>query len=253
MRLENSFVLFPRIGEKTEQRLWQAGVTHWDGLPAADAVGERTRERAAAMLDKARTNLDVGNSHFFAHHLPSGAVWRLYRNFRDTSCFFDIETTGLDQSRHDVTTVSMHEDGDTVTLVQGQDLSGERLAERLNRADLLVTFNGKRFDVPFLEHSFDLDIDTPHIDLMYLCKRLGLTGGLKQVERDLGINRAEEDIDGREAVRLWKQYEQGDEAALDTLVRYNRDDAVNLQQLLETVHKQLRQEVFEPHVPEEAG
>jgi len=110
-----------------------------------------------------------------------------------------------------------------------------------------VSFNGKRFDQPFVEHNFDVSVDAPHLDLMYLCRRLDLTGGLKQIERDLGIDRDGMDVDGREAVRLWHRYEDGDEAALDKLVEYNRYDTQNLQTLLDTVAGRLHEDVFESH------
>jgi len=81
---------------------------------------------------------------------------------------------------------------------------------------------------------------------MYPCKRLGLSGGLKPIERQLGIERDRPDISGRDAVRLWHQYERGDEAALDTLVSYNREDTVNLRTLADVVCDALHEDVFTP-------
>jgi uncharacterized protein YprB with RNaseH-like and TPR domain len=87
---------------------------------------------------------------------------------------------------------------------------------------------------------------------MYLFKRIGYSGGLKKIEKQLNVDRELEDIDGREAVRLWKRYENnGNEDALDKLVKYNQYDARNLQSLLEIVHERLTGEVFRPHVPDE--
>lgn len=60
-----------------------------------------------------------------------------------------------------MTTVSFHRDGETTTLVAGEDLTAERLREQFADASLLATFNGARFDVPFLETAFDIEIDTP--------------------------------------------------------------------------------------------
>jgi hypothetical protein len=148
----------------------------------------------------------------------------------------------MDRDR--VTTVSLHRDGGTTTLVRGRDLTAERLRSAFEDADLLVTFNGSQFDVPFLERSFDVTLDQPHVDLRFLCGRLGLSGGLKRVERDLGVERDRPDLSGRDAVRLWRQYEAGDESALETLVSYNRDDAVNLRPLMETATSRLHDEVF---------
>jgi uncharacterized protein YprB with RNaseH-like and TPR domain len=79
---------------------------------------------------------------------------------------------------------------------------------------------------------------------MYPCRRLGLDGGLKAIEREVGIDRELDDIDGWEAVRLWHRYERGDGDALDRLVRYNRADARNLEALSKRVVSALDSEVF---------
>ncbi len=248
MRIENSFILAPGIGEKTEQKLWKAGVRHWDDFPDSDVISGSRKKRVAEFLDKARRNLEVGNTPFFGQKLPSKSTWRLYENFRENACFFDIETTGLDAERNSVTTVSFHRSGQDVTLVKDQDLTGERLQEELFESSILVSFNGRRFDQPFLEKNFGIQIEKPHIDLMYLCRRLGVSGGLKQIERNFGIERELEDIDGREAVKLWKMYEQeDDQEALERLVRYNRYDARNLKQLFQEVHGLMDDKIFEPH------
>lgn len=143
-----------------------------------------------------------------------------------------------------MTTVSFHRDGETTTLVAGEDLTAERLREQFADASLLETFNGARFDVPFLETAFDIEIDTPHLDLMYPCKRIGLSGGLKPIEKEIGIERDRPDLSGRDAVRLWREYERGDDDALDTLVSYNREDTKNLRTLADTVTETLHEDVF---------
>ncbi|MUW15347.1 exonuclease, partial [Halorubrum sp. CBA1125] len=120
----------------------------------------------------------------------------------------------------------------------------DRLRERFADASLLATFNGARFDVPFLETSFGIEVDTPHLDLMYPCRRLGLSGGLKPIEREIGVERDRPDISGRDAVRLWREYERGDDDALDTLVSYNREDAENLRTLADVVCESLHENVF---------
>jgi uncharacterized protein len=63
---------------------------------------------------------------------------------------------------------------------------------------------------------------------------MGLQGGLKSIECQLGINRDAdlEGVDGFEAVRLWNQYRRGNQAALEKLLRYNEQDIVNLKTLL---------------------
>jgi uncharacterized protein YprB with RNaseH-like and TPR domain len=248
LRLENSFVLAPGIGRKTEKKLWQKGITHWEDVKESSA-GIRNEEKVKSFLEKAEKNLEVGNEQFFGDKLPNKSLWRSYQNFKDSICFFDIETTGLDKKKNKVTTVSIHRNGETKTLIRGQDLTRENIQEELFNSSMLVSFNGKRFDQPFLEHSFNLEIENPHIDLMYLFKRLGYSGGLKKIEKDLDVERELEDIDGREAVKLWKRYEKkSDEEALQKLVKYNKYDTKNLEKLLKTAHNQLKQEIFDPHL-----
>jgi len=248
VRIENSFIPVRGVGEATERRLWEEGVTHWDAFEP-DVVGPTLADRIEAFVDDARDALAAGDAGFFDAALPSGECWRLYENFREEAAFFDIETTGLSSERHEVTTVSVHRDGVTRTLVAdpdpvvGEPLTRTALADALD-APLLVTFNGKRFDVPFLESSFGLAVDAPHVDLLYPCRRLDLTGGLKAVEGEVDIDRDDPDLSGEDAVRLWRAYRGGDEAALETLVRYNRDDAANLRTLTEVVAGRLHDRVF---------
>lgn len=244
MQIENSFIPVQGVGEATEHRLWANGVTHWDEFEG-DVVGETIARRIETFIDEGQSHLSRGNMAFFADAFPNSSHWRLYENVKNEACFLDIETTGLDSARNDVTTVSVHRGGDTKTFVNGDDLTAARLQAEFDDASLLVTFNGKRFDVPFLETCYDVDVSMPHVDLMYPCKKIGLDGGLKQVEKDLGIDRDKPDLSGRDAVRLWHQYERGDEEALETLIEYNRDDTANLEPLMETVSTRLHESVFE--------
>ncbi len=100
---------------------------------------------------------------------------------------------------------------------------------------LLVTFNGSQFDVPFLRAHFPTArLDQAHIDLRFVLRSLGYRGGLKAVERNLGLTRdaAIQGVDGFEAVRLWHRYRRGDRAALMKLALYNLTDVVNLVELV---------------------
>ena len=243
MRIENSFVPVEGVGETTERRLWEAGVTTWEEFDG-HVVGDRKAERIDRFVDTARERLADGDARYFRETFPSGCHWRCYDNFREETCFLDIETTGLDQRHHDVTVVSCHRAGETTTLVADRDLTADRLQRELDDAKLLVTFNGKRFDVPFLEANFDVDLDLPHLDLMYTCKQLGLSGGLKQIEQDIGIERDRPDISGQDAVRLWREHERGQDGSLETLISYNREDAVNLRTLADLVTNRLDEQVF---------
>ena len=94
-----------------------------------------------------------------------------------------------------------------------------------------------------LRYSFpDVDLDHPHFDLRFGCRKVGMCGGLKQVERDIGIVRSENiaEVDGFEAVRLWKRWQNsGDREARDRLVEYNIADTENLQTLADLAYRRL--------------
>ncbi|SDQ65599.1 ribonuclease H-like domain-containing protein [Natronobacterium texcoconense] len=244
MRIENSFIPVRGVGETTERRLWEHGITHWDEFDGS-VVGETLADRIEAFIDEGWNHLEQGDVSPFAERLPASSRWRLYENVRSETCFLDIETTGLDASCNDVTTVSLHRGGDTKTFVKDRDLTADRLSRELEDSSLLVTFNGQRFDVPFLETCYDLEVSVPHVDLMYPCKKLGLDGGLKEIEQEIGIERELPDISGRDAVRLWHEYERGDDGALETLVEYNRADTRNMEPLMDIVADRLHEQVFE--------
>jgi uncharacterized protein len=151
--------------------------------------------------------------------------------------FLDIETTGLSPACCQITVVGVHltngTEGRLVQLVGG-DATADRLLEALEGTSMIYSYNGSRFDLPFIHSRLGVDIAGlfPHRDLMHDCWRRGLYGGLKAVERQLGIQRRLRGVDGLEAVRLWWRYVNDyDEAALATLLEYNREDVLSLKSL----------------------
>ncbi len=70
--------------------------------------------------------------------------------------------------------------------------------------------------------------------MMYNCWQNNLYGGLKNVERQLGIQRRLTGITGYDAVRLWWSYiNDYNEQALAILLEYNKEDVINLKTLKE--------------------
>ena len=110
--------------------------------------------------------------------------------------------------------------------------------EEIQRYKVIVTYNGKCFDVPFIEGYFKIRLNQAHIDLRYILQSLDFRGGLKGCERQLGIDRGNlKDIDGFFAVLLWDEYQRtGDQMALDTLLAYNVQDTVTLENLVVTAY-----------------
>jgi len=153
--------------------------------------------------------------------------------------YLDIETTGLSSSYADITVIGIYlVNGSGYSLVQlvGEEITGDTLLEALKDVDTIHTYNGKRFDLPFINASLGIDLHEYycHHDLMYDCWRNNLYGGLKVVEQQLGIPRDLKGVGGLEAVMLWWRYKRNDdEDALKSLLAYNREDVVNLKVLRE--------------------
>ncbi|MGI0070943.1 MAG: ribonuclease H-like domain-containing protein [Thermoplasmata archaeon] len=240
------------VGPVTEAELWRAGVRDWatlaDRLDALGLDAEHAR-RLARELAASERALAEGDAPWFGRRLADREHWRLHSGFRERTAYLDIETTGLSPYAGIVTVVSVHGGGATRTFVAGDNL--EEVSAYLRRFPILVTFNGSRFDVPFLEACFPGFAAPPvHIDLRFVLYRLGLAGGLKRIEQRLGIgDRAGvEGVGGLDAVRLWQAYRRGSAEALDRLIRYNRADTVNLEPLLEYAEQELTRRLL----PEDA-
>ena len=77
----------------------------------------------------------------------------------------------------------------------------------------LVTFNGKRFDEKFVCKKFKLKPHNRHFDLIVLCKKKNLKGGLKKISSDLDIYRPESinNIAGTDAIDLWNLYKKSND------------------------------------------
>lgn len=253
--LTSTFVLLQGIGPATERRLWQEGVLDWQSFLNQPRVAGLSPERKSwydRELTFAQTQFDAGHLHFFASRLQSRDHWRFYDTCRSRIIYLDIETTGTSADHGHVTVVGFHHNGRTTSLIHGQNLTTDRLQEELDQGDLLVTFFGTGFDVPYLRARFPkLRLDMPHFDLCFAARRLGLRGGLKQIEREVGIERdaALQGLDGWEAVRLWARWNaSGDQDALDLLLAYNAADAENLAPLAEIIYTDMLSRFGPPSV-----
>jgi uncharacterized protein YprB with RNaseH-like and TPR domain len=151
--------------------------------------------------------------------------------------YLDIETTGLDPHGSSITVIGIYFcNGDDGRLVQLYDssLSRKDLLNAMEGTEHVFTYNGSRFDIPFIRAHLGADLERMHrhTDLMYHCWDCNLRGGFKRVLKHLGISRETDGLNGMDAVLLWQQYKRSNDLdALDLLLRYNRDDIVNLRQL----------------------
>ena len=153
--------------------------------------------------------------------------------------YIDIETTGLSPGCDAITVIGIYRrDGEAEQLIQlvGEEATRDNLASALEGVGTIYTYNGSRFDLPFIAVCLGIDLEArfQHCDLMHDCWRNNLYGGFKAVEERLGIPRQLRGISGFHAVLLWWRYRDGgDRGALATLLEYNREDVVNLRALRE--------------------
>ncbi len=157
--------------------------------------------------------------------------------------FLDIETTGLSAGNCDITVIGIYlSNGNRNRLVQlvGDRVTGDNLLNSLQGTNTIYTYNGKRFDLPFIHQRLGVDLTVMynHCDLMFHCWDNRLFGGMKSVEVQLNIPRKNKEINGLEAIRLWWRYVNNyDEAALRLLLDYNKEDVVNLKALRDRLLK----------------
>jgi uncharacterized protein YprB with RNaseH-like and TPR domain len=238
--LQNTFCHVRGIGPVTERQLWQAGTRSWsaaleqDQIPLSSAKAARLK---SSLLESV-THLESDDARYFGQHVPSNQQWRLFPEFRHSVAYLDIETTGLGGPSDHITTISVYDGRSISCYVHGHNL--DAFGENIARYALIVTYNGKCFDVPCIENDLGLRMPHAHIDLRYVLASLGYRGGLKGCERQLGLDRqALQDVDGFFAVLLWNDYNRNcNMRALETLLAYNILDVVNLEALMVIAYNQ---------------
>lgn len=151
--------------------------------------------------------------------------------------YLDIETTGFlgGSSYPTVVGIAVDFPGDwSCDQLVGDEITADAILHILEGVTTIYTFNGASFDLPFLawKPGVDLRRRFEHRDLMRASRRAGLKGGLKTIEKALGIPRRLPDMGGGDAVVLWRKYRTEDShAALEMLLEYNREDVENLRVL----------------------
>jgi uncharacterized protein len=241
--LNNTYIHIPGVGKSLEKKIWAQGIHTWEEfLELEDQISIPSSRKARIFeeIKKSSKHLAAKDHCFFSQCLPSAEHWRAYPLFSDSVAFVDIETTGLSKSRDKITVVGIYDGSESKTYIKDINLDG--IVEELSKYSLLVSFNGARFDLPFIKSEFpEIEFKQLHIDLMYPLRRIGYNGGLKNIEKLLGISRSDdtEGLTGFDAVRLWKQYERGDREALDKLVKYNKEDIVNLKTIIELTYPKM--------------
>lgn len=170
-------------------------------------------------------------------------------------CVFDIETTGLSSERSKVILTAMLipiKGGAEITQFLAENPYEEKLVLAAtvnflneNDIDYLITYNGAKFDIPFVERRFRmLNLDDVfsyyNLDIYRLVRSYSGIGHLltsmkqKDLENYMGIGSARRDtITGKEGIKLFYKYaDEGDPIAEKLIITHNREDVLQLYKLL---------------------
>lgn len=164
--------------------------------------------------------------------------------------FFDVETLGLNPQFYPIILIGMsyEESGKYIVeqffaedILEEEDILNQ-FKQKITPSDILVTYNGKNFDVPYINkrmerYGLDFSLNNEHLDV--IChvrpnkKKLGLEScSLKSVERYLNLNR-EDTIDGAESIKLYNRYARSkEENVKHKIMLHNFEDVYNLPGIL---------------------
>ena len=265
---QQSFAWVHGIGVRMEQALWRAGIADHQGFlsyfeehPALDGV--LGREQVVRLRQALAADAGRDRSTRWAE-VAARPRWRLLEAWSDVTAAlgFECDATGtptvmgVAESPEDFCAYMAEPmvqrwlerasellpgrwtpTGPTTGILDGRPLrlaAFEEAPQAIRSDGMLLVFGGRKFDVAMMRKVYDgLPIPERVADLLDLARRARLRGGLKAVERRLGLRRPERiaDLRGRDAITLWGRA-QADDAqglwAMADLLAYNRADTVNL-------------------------
>lgn len=264
--LTSSFIFAKGMNEDLERSLWGKGLISWELLrkhvgEAAEVVGQSRAQKLVEAVGEAEQALAKGDHAWFKANWPDRELWRLWKGMADLAkiALVDIETTGLTPGYDQITVIGLADGTQARVFVAGRPQPGDELLDKFREAirgyHLVVTFNGQNFDIPFIEKHFreaNFRFEQPHLDLLWPARSLGLGGGLKDMEKQIGIERAADikEMRGTEAITLWGAWKAGDAAAYKRLTTYCKADCVNLKDFAEHVYLKKWEKTYAPYAKE---
>jgi uncharacterized protein YprB with RNaseH-like and TPR domain/predicted nuclease with RNAse H fold len=248
--IKRTFAHLTSIGEMKERLLWESGIETWEDLMEtlsscrnSSDLFQNLRKKQETLFTESKIPSDglakswmeqleksfeayrMGDLSFFTSLLNPSDHWRVLQDYLDDALFLDIETTGLSKELHYITVIGALWHGNIYQWVWPENI--EDFKKLMLKCSLVVTFNGQRFDLPFLRAHFpNFPNPRAHVDLLYIARKAGFKGSQKEVEKLLGFSRKDdiEGITGFEATVLWSRAVYGSYKAYRTLLRYNRTD-----------------------------
>ena len=236
-----SLIQVSNISAKREDQCWKNGI-----ISLEDLIEHSDNQISFLPSDLEREITyivnDAGHSvekiaAVFEEKSGKRDFYRIAYSIPEDVLFLDIETTGLSPIYHYITMVGWMMNGKYGCWISGTDQT--EMQEVCQKAKMIVTFNGTKFDTKFLDGLLPyLKIgEKPNLDLMHLCKRFGLVHGQKSIEKELQFKRPDNigECNGKEAIALWYKFIFGDDIALNALIEYNFYDIQGMTYILDKV------------------
>jgi len=109
--LRNTFIHVPGFGIKSEQRIWSSGfilgTTYSAEIPNASIWKGGYPKTVYRILSRASLR---GNPNLLRKFITKPTrFWRFSRQFRESTAYLDIETTGLDSWSNEITTIALYD------------------------------------------------------------------------------------------------------------------------------------------------
>lgn len=164
---------------------------------------------------------------------------------RDNICFLDIETTGLSRKFNKIYLIGLlyfNTESESWTLTQlfanhidNEDKLLKKLNDYIRKFDLIITYNGDSFDLPFINNRCEIHkiensiLDKDSFDIYRKIRTYSPYLNfenlkLKTIEENLGIYR-EDKYSGKDCIDFYYQYMESKDIMLkEKILQHNYDD-----------------------------
>ena len=253
-QINNNLKLLPKIGVKTEQNLKNKGYMTIESLRGHD----KYCDSASKFMDKIDGMsyceiIELLDNNKYSKRCRDNVIKSISLCDKENFKFMDIETLGL--SNVPIILIGVAEIRGSKIISSQYFLRDiyeepaviEAYLSHLDEDSVHVTFNGKSFDVPFirnrcLSNRLDVNLNLPHLDLMYFAKNLWSDElpncQLQTIEKEIfGIER-EGDVPGQHIPDYYNTYlAEKNIGPIVPIIEHNRQDIFSLASFLEKMYE----------------
>lgn len=253
-QMNHNLKLLPSIGIKKEQALKNKGYVTIEALKNHDRYGDVASKFSETVDDMSfHEIMDLLDSNRYSRRCRDNLLKCISLTDCENFKFMDIETKGL--SNVPVILIGVAEiKGNNIITSQYflRDYPEEcavldAYLSHLDEDSVHVTFNGKSFDVPFINNRclynrINANLDLPHLDLMHFAKNLWKDElpncKLQTIEQEFfGIER-EDDVPGQYIPGYYDTYlSENNIGPIVPIIEHNRQDIVSLAAFLEKMYE----------------